>query len=120
MENGEERRLQRRVCINLPVAAKPIGWIRKKTALVGRTIDLALSGMQLRLEGKSTIKPGDPVEIRVLEQDSRDPVHLEGKVRWLAPVKDRENTFRVGVVLTELSLEDYNNWVKFLYCYLED
>ena len=120
MENGEDRRLSRRVCINLPVAAKPIGWIRKKKALVGRTVDLALSGLQLRLEGRSAVRKGDAVEIRILDQDSKETIHLEGRITWLSPVREREDTIKVGVVLTELSLEDYNNWVKFLYCYLEE
>ena len=120
MENGDDRRLQRRVPLNLPVAAKPIGWIRKKKALVGRTVDLALSGMQLRLEGKNRIKPGDAVEIRILEPETKSPIDLEGKVRWCAPVEGHDDTIRVGVFLTDLDQVEFDSWIRFLYTYLED
>ncbi len=120
MENDKDRRLNRRVPVNLPVAARPQGFIRKKPALVGRTIDLALSGLQLRLEGKSRIKPGDAVDIRVLEPDSKTPMKLEGRIRWLAVVEGENDSLRVGVVLTDLDLDNYNDWIRFLYNYLED
>lgn len=120
MENGENRRLSRRVCIELPVAAKPVGWISKKKVLAGRTVDLALSGLQLRLDNSGSIRQGDPVEIRIQDPDTKAFVHLEGKIKWVASHPERKDTVRVGVVLTELDLEDYNNWVEFLYCYIED
>jgi hypothetical protein len=120
VENDDDRRLERRVPINLPVAAKPIGWIRKKTALVGRTINLALSGLQLRLDGKNKIKAGDAVEIRILVPDDRAPILLEGRVRWLTRVEGLDDTIRVGVLLTDLDQENYDSWVRFLYTYLED
>ena len=120
MDNGQDRRLQRRVSINLPAAAKPVGWIRKKTALIGRTVDLALSGLQLRLEGKQRIRPGDPVEIRILDPETKAPIRLEGRIRWSATVEGRDDSVRVGVVLTDLDQKGYDRWIKFLYTYLED
>ena len=106
--------------MDLPVAAKPQGFIRKKPALAGRTIDMALSGLQLRLEGKCRVKPGDAVDIRIHEPETKTIINLEGRVRWLAVVEDKDESLRVGVVLTDLDLDKYNNWIRFLYHYLDD
>lgn len=117
---AKDKRLSRRTRVGLPASARVQGWIKKKQTLVGRTVDLGLSGLKLRLEGRAGIRTGDAVDIRVIGPEVNQTVNLEGEVRWAEPDLREGAELRVGVRLTNLSLADYNQWVNLLYSYLDE
>lgn len=120
MGSYDDLRKNRRIDVNIPAAARVRGWVRRKNTLVGRTVNLALSGIQLQLKGNSKVKAGDGVEIRVSDPGSGKPLFLEGRIIWSVPSGGSDGTVKVGVQLTDLAMKDYDTWVKFLYRYLKD
>jgi len=117
---AKDKRLFRRTNVGLPASARVQGWIKKKPTLVGRTVDLGLSGLKLRLEGRGGIRTGDAVDIWIIGPEVNQTVNLEGEVRWAEADLLEGPQLRVGVRLTDLSLADYNQWVNLLYSYLDD
>ncbi len=63
------------------------------------------------------LTPGDIIKLEIVLLPQTRPLHLEGQVKWVNPLKPTENTevFETGVELFTLKENDESRFIKYTF-----
>lgn len=77
------------------------------SAIYCKTVDVSAAGMQLRL--KSTLKPGEAVDIVINMEGYSGTFHLLGATKWCRQLKGEDGCV-AGIELIDIERSDYASW----------
>ena len=110
----EERRQYKRFGLPLMVECRPVRPEQAFGVLAGRTADISLSGVKVRLPDIDDLQAGDPVRISIDTFGERGMVEAEAEVCWSCPCAQAEGEGGIGFKFTQMSPSNWSSWFRLM------
>ena len=112
---GKESRSQKRVRQAFSVEGRCVGDLKDIHPFHGRTRDISLRGLCVKLGNTNGFKVGQNIEIGIKLLMNEPHLEAFGNVRWLNTSHNPECLVKMGVELTGMkTVRQYERWIEML------